>query len=90
MAPNARRDSVGEEKETKMSALSVVQTFYALLAKGDVPGALGLLDPDIQWTEAERTPYFSGTMNGVNAVVSGFFVPLDRDFENFVTAPTNS
>ena len=42
-------------------ALLTVQRFYSLLAAGDGAGALGLLDPDIDWTEAERTPYFVGT-----------------------------
>lgn len=68
-------------------ALPVVQRFYALLAAGDGAGALGLLDPDIEWTEAERTPYFAGTMRGIDAVVSGLFVPLGRDFDNFTTVP---
>jgi ketosteroid isomerase-like protein len=71
----------------RMSPLSVVQSFYDLLAKGDVPDALGMLDPDIEWTEAERTPNFSGTMKGVDAVVSGLFAPLGRDFKTFITAP---
>jgi uncharacterized protein len=70
-----------------MSALSVVHRFYALLAKGDLPGALGLLDPAIERTEAERTPYFSGLMRGVDAVVAGLFEPLGRDFDNFSTVP---
>jgi uncharacterized protein len=70
-----------------MTALSVVQSFYASLAKGDVSGALGLLDPDIEWTEAERTPYFTGVMRGVDAVVSGLFEPLGPDFDNFTTTP---
>jgi uncharacterized protein len=56
--------------------LSVVQRFYSLLIARDSGGALGLLDPDVEWTEAERTPYYIGTMHGVDAVVSGLFMPL--------------
>ena len=69
--------------------LAVVQRFYSLLAVGDGPGALGLFDPDIEWTEAERTPYFSGTMHGVDAVLSGLFAPLGRDFDNFTAIPND-
>jgi uncharacterized protein len=68
-------------------ALLVVRRFYSLLAAEDTAGALGLLDPDIEWTEAERTPYYAGTMNGIDAVVSGLFDPLGRDFDNFTTLP---
>jgi ketosteroid isomerase-like protein len=68
-------------------ALPVVQRFYSLLTQSDGAGALELLDPDIEWTEAERTPYFEGTMRGIDAVVSGLFEPLRRDFDNFTTIP---
>ena len=64
-----------------------VRLFYSLLAMGDVAGALGLLDPAIEWTEAKRTPYFVGTMSGIDAVVSGLFEPLGMDFDSFTTVP---
>ncbi len=67
--------------------LALVQCFYSLLAEDDAPGALGLLDPAIEWTEAERTPYFAGTMHGVDAVVSQLFEPLNADFDDFSTVP---
>ena len=66
---------------------ATVQRFYALLAAGDSPAALQLLDPAIEWTEAERTPYYSGRMHGVDAVVAGLFIPLARDFDNFACIP---
>jgi ketosteroid isomerase-like protein len=68
-------------------ALRVVQRFYALLAAGDVAGALSLLSPDVEWTEAEHTPYFVGTMHGVDDVVSRLFEPLAKDFDDFKTVP---
>ena len=68
-------------------ALLTVQRFYSLLAAGDGAGALGLLDREIEWTEAERTPYFVGTMSGIDAVVTGLFEPLGKDFDNFTTVP---
>ena len=68
-------------------ALALVRRFYSLLAEGDAPGALGLLDPEIEWTEAERTPYFAGTMHGVDSVVSQLFGPLNVDFDDFKTVP---
>jgi uncharacterized protein len=68
-------------------SLALVQRFYSLLGAGDAPGALALLDPEIEWTEAERTPYFTGTMHGVDAVVAELFGPLNADFDDFKTVP---
>ncbi len=72
-----------------MDALATVKQFYSSLASGDGSAALGLLDPEIEWTEAEGTPYFTGTMHGPNAVIGGLFVPLARDFDNFSTTPSD-
>ena len=68
-------------------ALTTVRDFYTRLDKGDIDGALATLDPAIEWTEAPRTPYFCGTMRGVEAVVAGLFAPLNRDFSAFRTMP---
>lgn len=72
-----------------MDALATVKLFYSSLASGDGSATLGLLDPEIEWTEAERTPYFNGTMRGPEAVVLGLFAPLVRDFDNFTTTPSD-
>jgi uncharacterized protein len=72
-----------------MDELTTVKRFYGLLASGDSAAALTLLHPDIEWTEAERTPYFAGTMRGVDAVVAGLFEPLAHDFQDFTTAPSD-
>jgi len=36
--------------------LDTVKRFHALLAAADVPGALSLLHPQVEWREAERSP----------------------------------
>jgi uncharacterized protein len=66
-----------------MNPLNIVQTFYAALGRGDVPAALDLLDPRVQWTEAERFPYYSGTWHGPQAVLEKLLKPLARDWETF-------
>ncbi|HEX4411394.1 MAG TPA: nuclear transport factor 2 family protein [Xanthobacteraceae bacterium] len=71
-----------------MGALTTVKRFYTLLATGNLAAALQLLDPAIEWTEAERTPYYAGTMRGVDAVVAGLFKPLANDFADFATTPS--
>jgi ketosteroid isomerase-like protein len=72
-----------------MDELTTIRRFYDLLASGDSAAALGLLHPDIEWTEAERTPYFAGTIHGVDAVVTGLFEPLAHDFDGFTTVPSD-
>ena len=57
-------------------ALEIAQAFYASLAKGDVSGALALLDPAVEWTEAERSPYFAGTLRGPDTVVEKVLAPV--------------
>ncbi len=36
--------------------LKLVQKFYAALSNGDIPTLLTVLDPDLEWTEAEGSP----------------------------------
>src|SRR5271155_3785323 len=70
-------------------AVEVVRQFYAFLASGDVPGALALLHPEVQWTEATRSPYYAGTLCGVDEVVSKVLQPITADFGAFATTPTD-
>lgn len=63
--------------------VDLVRAFYAALARGDVPGLLGLLHPDLEWTEAEGFPYFSGTWRRPADVLERLIQPLMRDWDNF-------
>jgi ketosteroid isomerase-like protein len=76
-------------REFVMDSLATVKLFYSLLASGDSSAAIQLLDPKIEWTEAERTPYFAGTTIGPDAVIAGLFAPLARDFNDFPTTPSD-
>jgi uncharacterized protein len=67
--------------------VKTVRRFYDALARGDVPAVLAVLDPNIEWTEAERFPYYSGTWHGPQAVVDNLFVPLSRDWNGFSATP---
>ena len=51
---------------TMTTPVELVQKFYAALGTGDIPSILTVLDPDLEWTEAERFPY-SGVL-GQNRV----------------------
>ncbi|HEV7396280.1 MAG TPA: nuclear transport factor 2 family protein [Pyrinomonadaceae bacterium] len=63
-----------------------VKAVYAAFAKGDVPGVLGFLSPQIAWTEAEGFPY-GGTYNGPNAVLEGVFMRLGTEWDGFAAVP---
>lgn len=60
-----------------------VRAFYAALAAGDVPGLLGLLHPDLEWTEAEGFPYYSGTWRRPQDVLEKLIGPLMADWDGF-------
>jgi ketosteroid isomerase-like protein len=63
--------------------VTVVRRFYDALGRGDVPAVLSLLDAQVEWTEAERFPYFSGTWHGRQAVLDNLLKPLAGDWDNF-------
>jgi ketosteroid isomerase-like protein len=63
--------------------VTVVRRFYDALGRGDIPAVLSLLDPRIEWTEAERFPYYSGTWHGRQAVLDNLLKPLAGDWEGF-------
>ena len=65
------------------TSVDTVVRFYDALGRGDVPAVLGLMDRQVEWTEAERFPYYSGTWHGPDAVLSNLLVPLSRDWAGF-------
>ena len=55
---------------------TIVRRFYDALGRGDVSAALLLLDPHVEWTEAERFPYYGGTWHGRQAVLDNLLKRL--------------
>ncbi|MGE0101229.1 MAG: nuclear transport factor 2 family protein [Blastocatellales bacterium] len=66
--------------------LELIKGLYAAFAKGDIPGVLGTLDPNVEWTEAEGFPY-GGTYTGPNAVLENVFMRLGTEWEGFSAVP---
>src|SRR5215470_4266501 len=50
----------GKGAQFMADAVAVVQAFYRSIAAGDTETLLALLSPDLEWTEAERFPYYGG------------------------------
>ena len=63
--------------------VDTVRRFYDALGRGDVPAVVSLLDTQIEWTEAERFPYYGGTWHGPQAVLDNLLVPLSVDWGDF-------
>jgi len=55
-------------------AAEMVRAFYAAVSRADVPTIVGLLHPDLHWTEAEGFPYYSGTWRHPQEVVDKLLV----------------
>ncbi len=72
---------------TTTRPVDVVRRFYEALGRGDVAAVLGLLAPTLDWTEAERFPYYGGTWHTPEAIVHGLLAPLERDWEHFSARP---
>lgn len=66
-----------------LTPVDLVRSFYAALARGDVPGLLDLLHTDLEWTEAEGFPYYSGTWRTPADVLEKLIGPLMADWDGF-------
>jgi hypothetical protein len=69
-------------KEPVMAAKDTLEKFYRAVASGDVPTALGLLDDNVEWTEAAGFPY-AGTYHGPQAVLEGVFTRTGNEWDGY-------
>ena len=70
--------------------VQTVRDAYDAFGRGDLPTVLGLMDPDIEWSEAEGNPYQpSGkAWRGQDAIVENLFVKIVEDYDGtFVIHP---
>jgi len=67
--------------------VQLVQKFYVALSIGDIPAIMTILHPDLDWTEAEKFPYYGGTWNSPPAVIENLLVPLGQEWEDFSAKP---
>ena len=64
----------------------IARSLYEAFAKGDVPSVLGILAPNVSWTEAEGFPY-AGTYIGPDAVLNNVFMKLGTEWEGYSAVP---
>src|SRR5262245_57422311 len=63
--------------------VDVVRGFYSALKCGYAPAALYLLNHELELTEADRFPYYSGTWRSPEEVLNKLLIPLMRDWDGF-------
>jgi ketosteroid isomerase-like protein len=69
------------------SPVEIVRRFYDALGRADVPGVLATLNDNVEWTEAERFPYYTGTWHGPQAVLDNLLVCVANDWNGFAATP---
>ena len=69
-------------------AVRLVRDWYAMLAAGDVEGALAKLDPQVEWIEVESSPYGRpGPIRSREVVLREVWLLLQRDWERITVEP---
>ena len=65
-----------------MANIDTIRNLYASFAQGDIQAFLDLLDPAVEWTDAEGYPY-GGTYVGPQAVMDGVITPLGTEWDGY-------
>ncbi len=65
-----------------------IEGFYEAMGRGDIPSAIGILDPKIVWNEAENFVYADQSpYHGVDTLLSGLFARLGGEWDGFSAVP---
>lgn len=68
--------------------IQTVQSFYDAMSRGDVGAVLGLMAPDIEWTEAENFIYADNSPYvGPDNVLNGLFMRFVAEWDGFKAVP---
>lgn len=71
-----------QEIEAAYVNKQIVQSGYDFFEKGEVPAFLALLDPKVEWNEAENFIYASKKpYKGIDATVKGVFEPIGAEWD---------
>lgn len=74
---------------TTSSNIQLVQDAYAAFGRGDIDAVIAAMHPDINWHEAEHSPWHTpGGHHGPTEVLSNVFARIPHDFDRFEVHPT--
>jgi ketosteroid isomerase-like protein len=68
--------------------VEIAKSSYEAFGRGDLDGALAMMDGDIEWHQAQGLPH-GGVYKGLGNVRAAIFDPLDEEWwEDFDATPT--
>ncbi len=67
--------------------IATVRRAYESFNRGDIDGALGMMDPQIEWHELEGNPQVSGIFRGTDAVRDQVFGSVPEHWDEFEQDP---
>ena len=72
-----------------MSSVDIVKGVYETFGRGDIPAVLAMMDPRIEWYEAEGNPYMpSGkAWVGPDAVLNNLLIRIGKEWDGFAVHP---
>ena len=84
MRLTARRVDAPRMNETHAPNVRLVKDAYAAFARGDVDAVVAAMHPDIEWHEAEHSPWHGpGGYRGPTEVLTNVFARIPADFTHF-------
>ena len=72
-----------------MNNVQLARDVYEAFGRGDIPAVLGMMDPDIEWSEAEGNPYKPDGKPwlGPDAILNNLFIKLGTEWDGFTVTP---
>ena len=72
-----------------MGSTKTIQGLYDAFAQGDIPTVLGVMDPKIEWREAEGNPYEmqGNPFVGPDQILEKLFMKLGTEWDAFTVHP---
>jgi hypothetical protein len=75
--------------DTSSSNIQLVQDTYAAFGRGDIDLVTAAMHPDIEWHEAEHSPWHTpGGHHGPSDVLTNVFARIPDHFHSFEVHPT--
>lgn len=76
-------------KAVAMGNIDVLKGGYEAFSRGDVPSVLGVFDPNIEWREAQGSPYQPDGKPwiGGDAITQHLFMRLATEWDGFTVTP---
>jgi ketosteroid isomerase-like protein len=68
-----------------MANVDIARSSYEAFGRGDLDGALAMMDDDIEWHQAQGLPH-GGVYKGLSNVRAAIFDPLDEEWWDEFTA----